>query len=75
MQCETCGKETPVVRRFIGFFGLNETHSRWCRECLPAAATAAGLPPDDVVRDFDRCVEAVAAGRTEYEERKRRRSG
>ena len=77
MNCETCGAETPVVQRIIGFFGLRETYSRWCRPCLPAAARDAGLDAEAVVKEFDELVQGCIESRERYrrkkEERERKR--
>ena len=77
MNCETCGAETPVVQRIIGFFGLHETYGRWCRSCLPAAARDAGLDAEAVVKEFDELVQGCIESRERYrrkkEERERKR--
>ena len=77
VNCETCGAETPVVQRIIGFFGLRETYSRWCRSCLPAAARDAGLDAEAVVKEFDDLVQGCIESRERYrrkkEERERKR--
>ena len=70
MTCETCGAETPIVRRIIGFFGLQETYSRWCRPCLHVAAHQAGLDAKAVIKEFDERVQACIESRERYRRKK-----
>ena len=70
MTCETCGAETPVVQRIIGFFGLRETYSRWCRPCLRVAAGDAGLDVEAVVKEFDDLVQGCIESRERYRRKK-----
>ena len=77
LTCETCEAETPVVQRIIGFFGLREIYSRWCRPCLRVAAADAGLDVEAVVKEFDDlvqgCIESREGYRRQKEERGRNR--
>lgn len=61
-----CGAATKVIKRFIGFFGMQETYCTHCRDCLP----------EEYRQDFDDLVAAVEAAReaarADYEERRRR---
>ena len=70
MTCETCGAETPIVQRIIGFFGLRETYSRWCRPCLRMAAHQAGLDAKAVIKEFDERVQACIESRERYRRKK-----
>ena len=70
MTCEDCGAQTAIIGRFIGFFGLTETYSRYCRPCLPAHAGEAGSTPGQALAAYDSCVAAVRRGREEYEARR-----
>lgn len=69
-KCLTCGEKTKIVTRKIGFFGLQETRAKWCRECLPAAAIEAGLDPEAVLASYDQCVEDCETSIRTYRERK-----
>ena len=70
MTCQDCGAQTEIVAQRIGFFGLNETYSRYCRPCLPAHAGEAGYTPEQALAAYDSCVAAVRHGREEYEARR-----
>lgn len=73
MTCEDCGAKTEIVNRRIGFFGLIETYSRFCRPCLPAHAGEWGMTEAQALAVYDSCVDAVQRGRQEYEARKQAR--
>ena len=70
MTRETCGAETPVVQRIIGFFGLRETFSLWCRPGLREAAGDAGLDVEAVIKEFDDLVLACIESRERYRRKK-----
>ena len=76
MTCQDCGAQTEIVARRIGFFGLNETYSRFCRPCLPAHAGEWGMTEAQALAVYDSHVDAVQRGREEYEARREaRRAG
>ena len=72
-QCLDCGAETPVIGRRIGFFGLQETRSRYCRNCIGSHAHEVGCTPEELLAELDEAVRAVEQGKLEYEARKRAR--
>ncbi len=73
MTCEDCGAKTEIVNRWIGFFGLTETYSRFCRPCLPAHAGEWGMTEAQALALYDSHVDAVRRGREEHEARKQAR--
>ena len=58
------------MQRIIGFFGLRETYSRWCRPCLRMAAHAAGIDVEAVLKEFDERVQACIESRERYRRKK-----
>ena len=58
------------MQRFIGFFGLRETYSRWCRPCLRMAAHDAGIDVEAVLKEFDERVQACIESRERYRRKK-----
>ena len=58
------------MQRFIGFFGLRETYSRWCRPCLRMAAHDAGIDAEAVLKEFDERVQACIESRERYRRKK-----
>ena len=72
-RCLDCGAETPIIRRFIGFFGLQETHTIYCRNCIGVHAWKVGLTPSELLAELDEAVRRVEEGRRQYEERSRKR--
>lgn len=72
--CLDCGAETPIIGRRIGFFGLQEIRSRYCRDCIGSHAHEVGCTPEELVAELDEAVHAVKESRREYEERKRVRA-
>ena len=72
-RCLDCGAETPIIRRFIGFFGLQETRATYCRDCIGAHAWTVGLTPTEMRAELDEAVRRVEEGRRHNEERSRKR--
>ena len=33
-RCQDCNKPTPIINRVIGFFGMREIYSQYCRICI-----------------------------------------
>ena len=58
--CETCGIETPLLKRYIGFFGKVDVFSRWCREHLIESAVAEGLDVELVLHDWHELIDREA---------------
>ena len=67
MTCEDCGVETEIIQRYIGFFGLQEVYSRWCREHITDHAAEAGMSEEDTLQMYDNLVEVVKAGQEQYQ--------
>lgn len=67
--CRECGAPTEIIARRIGFFGLHQTWCTHCRDCLPAAARAAGFDPDQILAEYDSRTEAVRRGQQAYAEK------
>lgn len=75
--CADCGAKTEIVNRRIGFFGLTETYSRFCRPCLPAHAHEWDMTEAQALALYDSYVDAVRRGREEHKARQqaRRKAG
>ena len=65
-ECHQCGQPTKKISRRIGFFGLQETYSTHCRQCLPATAAAMGLDPALALRTHDQLASQVEAAERAY---------
>ena len=72
--CLDCGAEAPVIGRWIGFFGLQEVRSRYCRNCIGSHAHEVGCTAEALLAELDEAVRAVEEGKREYEARKRARA-
>lgn len=62
-----------VIARRIGFFGLQETYSTHCRDCLPKAASELGWDPEKALETHDQLAKGVEDARDEYQKRQRDR--
>ena len=74
MKCADCGTPTKVIQRFVGFFGINEVYSRWCREHITDHAEEVNMTKEDVLAMHDRLVKEVEQSKLQYKQRKESRT-
>lgn len=74
-RCLDCGAETPVIGRFIGFFGLRETRTIYCRDCIGAHAWKVGCTPTELLAELDEAVRACEDAKHEHEKRRGPQAG